>query len=476
MEAATLSQLGIDAWLTVAVLFTSFTLLVLECFKPHSILFAAVSFLVLCGVISPMEAVLGFHNSAVLTIALLFVLVAALRSNGAITHIAGIIMGKPQGYLYALSRLIGASSVLSAFINNTPVVAMLTDAVLVWSEKHQVAVSKLLIPLSYATILGGMCSLIGTSTNLIIVGLMQQYPHLPQLHLFSPAWVGVPVSIVAAVYLLTIGHKLLPERYVAAENATQPIEQQSAVNTVLEKKHLLLNQIKAFWQILPQQQYATVSSYFSDNKAFKSSAAGDERKPLNKSKVCISVLLFVVMIAAITFLQVDIFIALLWTVAALLLTGCLSLPTAIAAIDYKLIITIACALALGMALDSTGVASAVATLLLGFAHADPFWTLVVLYVMTVVFTEMLTNNATAVLMFPIALAASLQLDVSAMPFIMAVMVGASASFITPIGYQTNMMVYSAGQYRFIDYIRVGTPLSILVGVVSLAIIPVVWPF
>jgi len=283
MEAATLSQLGVDAWLTVAVLFISFTLLVLECFKPHIILFSAVSALMLCSVISPMEALQGFHNSAVLTIALLFVLVAALRTNGAIAHIASIIMGKPKGYLYALSRLIGTSSVLSTFINNTPVVAMLTDAVLVWSEKHQVAVSKLLIPLSYATILGGMCSLIGTSTNLIIVGLMQQYPQLPQLHLFSPAWVGVPVSVVAAVYLLTIGHKLLPEHYVASESAIEPVEQESSVHVVLEKKRLLLTQLKAVWQILPQQQYATVSSYFADNKAFKSHGVADDKKPLNKS-------------------------------------------------------------------------------------------------------------------------------------------------------------------------------------------------
>lgn len=475
MEAATLSQLGFDAWLTIAVLVASFSLLVFECFKPHIILFSAISILVLSGVITPIDALVGFYNSAVLTIALLFILVAALRGSGAIARIAEIIMGKPQGYLIALSRLIGASSVLSAFINNTPVVAMLTDAVVFWCEKHQVAVSKLLIPLSYATILGGMCSLIGTSTNLIIVGLMQQYPQLPQLHIFSPAWVGIPVSIVAAIYLLTVGHKLLPEHYVASHKLPLGQTTENKPHGLVIRKNLLLAQVKTLLQLFPQQQYASASSYFADNKASPHGAKQAD-KPASKARVLITLAIFVTMIFSVAFLQVSIFLAALWAVIALLVSACITLPKAIAAVDYKLIITIACALALGLALDKTGVASAVATLLLGFAHADPFWTLLILYVMTVIFTEMLTNNATAVLMFPIALAASQQLDVNAMPFIMAVMIGASASFITPIGYQTNMMVYQSGQYRFIDYIRVGTPLSVLVGVISLAIIPVVWPF
>jgi di/tricarboxylate transporter len=163
--------------------------------------------------------------------------------------------------------------------------------------------------------------------------------------------------------------------------------------------------------------------------------------------------------------------------AVLVLAGrCVSFTELRRSADLRLLATIALSFALGAAIDKTGVADAVATQLRGFTTSDPFLTLVAIYVMAVVATELLTNNAAAVLMFPIGVAAANQLGVDHMPFVIAVMMGASNGFITPIGYQTNLMVYGPGGYRFMDYVRVGLPLSVFVGIAVLWAIPRVWPF
>jgi di/tricarboxylate transporter len=182
------------------------------------------------------------------------------------------------------------------------------------------------------------------------------------------------------------------------------------------------------------------------------------------------------MIAANTLLGVDIFVSALSAALAMVVTGCLPLRDARHAVDWALIVVIACAFAVGKALQVTGVAAVVAHALMHGAGGSPMLTLVLLYACTVVFTEVLTNNASAILMFPIGMEAAHQLHVHPMPFVMTVMVASSAAFITPLGYQTNLMVYGPGGYRFTDYVRVGTPLSLLVGTVVLWTIPHVWPF
>ena len=182
------------------------------------------------------------------------------------------------------------------------------------------------------------------------------------------------------------------------------------------------------------------------------------------------------MVLANTLFGVEILWSAVAAAVAVLLAGCVSFRELRESLDMRLIAVIACAFALGAAIDKTGIADVVASALGVWAGADPFWTLVLLYVVTVLSTELLTNNAAAVLMFPIGLAASQQLGVEPMPFVMAVMIGASAGFMSPIGYQTNLMIYGPGGYRFLDYVRVGAPLSVVVGMTSLATIPYFWPF
>ncbi|MBB6184685.1 SLC13 family permease [Oleiagrimonas soli] len=588
--------LGPDAWLTIAVIVATMAMLVWERFAPEFVLMGAVAVLLLFGVLTPVQALAGFSNTAVLTVAVLFIVAAGLRGTGAIRWVGAWVLGKPRGAFLAQARLIGVSSSLSAFINNTPVVAMLTSAVEDWSRKSGISVSKLLLPLSYATILGGLCSLIGTSTNLIVDGLAQAYPGLPQLRMFDPAWVGVPAALVGMLYLLTVGRWLLPDRRGAMEQARDTKEyvlemrvdpagpldgktlDEAGLRGVsglflaeIQREGRLLPALTAHTRLQGDDRLVIVGSAealrevrqwpglaHADDQVFKiggvegrhfvevvlsrlSPMVGrslregnfrhrydavvvavnrhgrqlrdkpgnavlqtgdtlllettpgftdrfaqshefamvnllDDTPTVQPRKALLSLTILGAMIAANTLLRVDIFVSALAAGLAMLVTGCVQLRDARKAVDFPLIVVIACAFAIGRALQTTGVANEVAHLLLQGASGDPFRTLVLLYVCTVVFTELLTNNAAAVLMFPIGMAAAAQLGVLPMPFVMTVMVGSSAAFITPIGYQTNLMVYGPGGYRFLDYVKVGTPLSILVGAVVLWVIPQVWPF
>ena len=157
-------------------------------------------------------------------------------------------------------------------------------------------------------------------------------------------------------------------------------------------------------------------------------------------------------------------------------TGCVNLNIARRSIEYPVLAGIGASFALGFALAESGAAALLAGYIGDLARGDPFWALVVLYVATVILTELITNNAAGVLMFPIAMAVANDGGVHFMPYVIAVMVGASAGFITPIGYQTHLMVYGPGGYRWVDYIRFGVPLSILVGIGTMLIVPRVWPF
>src|SRR5690606_8446727 len=161
------------------------------------------------GVLTPVEAIAGFWNKGVLTVAVLFVLVAALKTTGAIRWIGNGVLGEPHGLLHAQTRTMGIAAPLSAFIHNTPIVAMLASAVEHWSRRTGLPASRLLMPMNYATILGGMCTLLGTSTNLIVAGLVLQ-AGLPPLHMFTPLGVGAAAVAVGMFYLLTLGRWLLP--------------------------------------------------------------------------------------------------------------------------------------------------------------------------------------------------------------------------------------------------------------------------
>ena len=199
----------VETWITFLVVLTLLVLLIKNLAPPDLAFVGATALLAALGIITAEEAFAGFSNSGVLAVAALFVVAAALRETGALDFLGTHVLGKARSGRGALARLAPVVLPMSAFLNNTPVVAMFIPVVLDWCRRHNVAPSKLLIPLSYLTILGGTCTLIGTATNLVINGLMIEN-NLPGMSLFEVAWVGVPSANLGVVYLLTIVLKLLP--------------------------------------------------------------------------------------------------------------------------------------------------------------------------------------------------------------------------------------------------------------------------
>jgi di/tricarboxylate transporter len=592
-----MTGLGWQGWLTIGVVLATLALLLWERFSPDKVLLGATAVLAGSGVLGVREALAGFWNPGVLTVAVLFVLVAALKSTGAIRWIGDWVLGRPRGEFAAQARLVGITSPLSAFVNNTPIVAMLTSAIEHWSRRSGIAPSKLLLPMNYATILGGMCTLVGTSTNLIVAGLVHQQGGMPALRMFDPLGVGAMAAAAGGLYLLTLGRWLLPERrsalqqaaetreyvvemlveesgkmagmtigqaglrglagsylvellrngelhaavspdevlrggdrlvFVGATDAVRELRRLSGLRPATEQlfkiddaggRRTLVEVVlspyspaigKTLVEAAFRSRYnAAVIAVarhgtrlhgklgdvvlqvgdtllmetdtrflgrYGNRAEFLVSNEIDGAARVDRPRALAALSVVAAMIVANTVFGVDILLSAVAAALLVLLAGCVHVAELRRSVDLRLIVVIACSFALGAALDRSGVAALVAAHLKDWAGADPFWTLVLVYVAAVAFTELVTNNAAAVLMFPIAVSAAAQLGVQPMPFVIAIMMGASAGFITPIGYQTNLMIYGPGGYRFSDYVRVGLPLSLVVGIAVLWAIPRFWPF
>lgn len=560
------------------------------------VLMSALALLLFIGVLRPVEALAGFANPGVITIATLYVVAAGLKETGAVQWIARMLLGHPKSQRGAQVRMIAPTGILSAFMNNTAVVAMFIPAIQDWAQRLGIPASKLLLPLSYAAILGGTCTLIGTSTNLVMDGMLQSTLGI-NLGLFELAWVGIPLLVIGGGFLVLFGHRLLPDRggiseeldlvreYGVEMEVASPgplagktvaeaglralsygylteIDRNGRLITAVEPDRTLqagdklyfvgapecaseLRRIQglkpangsvhklevenhqrclvevvlgpefsALGQTIRDSRFRTrfnavilsvsregrrvpgklgditfrmgdtllleASEQFVEQYRFRRdfllvSALNDSTPPdFHKAPRALGILGVMVLLSASGLLSI--LEAAFLASGAMIFFGCLTASRARRSVDLPVLVVIAASFALGNAMTVTGAAGWVANGLLGFGPLTPWVALAIVYVLTAAFTEVITNNAAAVLMFPIAMAISEQLGVSVLPFAIAVMFAASASFITPLGYQTNLMVYGPGRYRFTDYARIGTPLSLLVGVVAVGLIPLVWGF
>ncbi|MEC9482312.1 MAG: SLC13 family permease [Halomonas sp.] len=589
--------MSLDAWITLATTLAAFVLMATTRIGADMILLGAVVLLLTLGVLDAPAALAGFSNSGLFTVAFMYVLVASIRETGGIDLIIRYVLGRPRSETGAQLRLLLPVSAISAFLNNTPVVATYIPAVLSWSRRLGLSPHRFLMPLSFASILGGTCSLLGTSTNLVVHGLLSdRYPELT-LGLFDIAWVGVPVAVAGLAYMLLAGRWLLPARRSAAQAFDNPreftIEMEVATDgplvdrTVEEAglRHLeglFLVEIERGGNIVSvvgpgeklkggdrlvfagtteaavelqqirglqpssqgesslQKDYRErrlVEAVVSDQCQFIGqrireghfrtlygaavlavcrhgervignlgqirlqpadvlllevrppfierhrqskdflliSRVNGQARPIHeKAWLAWSILAGVVALAS--FGVLSMLNAAMLGAALAVLTGCCSIGAAKRGLDTQVLLTIAASFGLGIALEKSGAAASLAHHALDLAGGNPYLLLVGAYVMVALLTEVVTNNAAAVIAFPIVTTSAESLGVSVMPYAVAVMFAASSSFLTPIGYQTNLMVYGPGGYRFGDFLRVGGLLNLLVGVVSLALIPLFWPF
>ena len=592
-----MASMSVDAWLALAVVAACLAILVTNRYAPEIVLLGALSTLLLLGVLDTERALAGFANPGLATVAVLYVVVAGLVDTGAVQALGARLLGRPRHLVGAQTRLMLPVMGLSAFLNNTPVVAMLVPVVEEWCRRHRLSVSKLMIPLSYAAIFGGCCTLIGTSTNLIIHGLVLEKTTLGPMGFFDIAAVGLPVALVGFTYLITTQRWLLPERIPPLQDAESAREYtiefvvgsgSPLIGKSIERaglRHLPGVYLSGIWRnetllvavpptetlladdrlvfvgavnsvvelvrqpgLMPaadslfdletprsnrqlvevvmsatsplvghtirdarfRSHYDAVVIAVAHNGERIEGRIGDIRlhpgdtlllearpsfvqqqqhnrdfllvHPLQGSAVprheraWLATLVLVGMVVAATTGWLSMLEAALLAGGLMLITRCTSAASARASIDWSVLVMIGASLGLGAALDTSGAAQAIATGGLQLVGDQPWLALLVIYGLTTLLTEIITNNAAAVLMFPIAQSTAVTLDVSLWPFIVVLMLAASASFATPIGYQTNLMVYGPGGYRFSDYLRIGVPLNLLLGLVTVALAPLIWPF
>ncbi len=557
------------------------------------------------GVVSPDEGIAGFSNKATVTVAAMFVISAGLFKTGAVSY-----LGKFTSDLFKRNYWLGMISVMiavgffSAFINNTPIVAVFIPVLLGVAKEIKASASKLLMPMSFASMFGGTCSLIGTSTNILVSSIAEERGQ-PAFSMFEVAPLGLVMFGVGTLYMLAIGIRLIPDRraesdliesynmqeyiteVVLLENAPSvghtvkdaPIAKDIEIiiigvqrgdevfavpppDLILQAGDILrvscnweeFNQIqeRAGVRFKPQYKWhdqdvetkevklveaivapssefvgrsiagqsledlqfyekfgAAVLAIRHRGKLLREKIAdakldpGDsllmevrtdrykqlrqntsfiiisdnEQPSYRKNKLVLALLIVAGVVLTATLGILPIVVGAIIGAVLLVLTGCLTMEDAYEAIQWRIIFLLAGVLSLEAAMEHSGAAPLISSKIIAAVGAwGPVALLSAFYLMTFVFTEIMSNSATAALLTPVAIATAKTMQVSPRPFLVAVMFAASASFMTPVGYQTNTLIYGPGQYKFADFLRVGTPLNLLFWIIATLFIPYFWKF
>jgi len=594
-----------EGWATLGVTALIVCALIKNWAPADAVFLGATVLLAALKIITPEQAFSGFSNPGVLTIAALFVVAAALRETGVLNYIGDHLLGHSVSEKGALGRLAILVVPLSALVNNTPIVAMMVPVIIDWCRKRLISPSRLLIPLSYLAILGGTCTLIGTSTNLIIHGLLLNEENMRQgaamgLQFFEIGKIGILFTLVGTTYLMFVGPILLPKRKelleqlgdsrreylveLLVENNCRLIGQTVETAGLRQLPGLFLIEIDRDGSIIapvtpdeiihsqdrmvftgivstivdlekiPGLRPATDQSYhlspaqrrgrllseavisptspligksirnanframynaavvavhrngsrvtnkvgniilnpgdtlllqtgthFSqahrNNPDFYLVSDVEDSHPLRHERAGIAVVVFLALLTLMVFNVLNPMITSFIAAGVMVGTRCVSAASARKSIEWQVLITIAAAFGVGSAIQASTLGNVAAQALVAITHQwGPHATLAAVYITTVLVTEVITNNAAAVLMFPLCLQTATVLGVQERPFIIALALAASASFASPVGYQTNMMVYGPGGYRFTDFLRIGLPLNIILCVVAIVGIPYIWPF
>lgn len=597
--------MNIDIIIVLSILVLGFILFLLEYFTIDVTALIILSCFFGLGYLTPVEAVSGFSNPAVITIGLLFILSSAIQKTGLLEYLVVTI-----NRLLQSSRGLGMAvyyftvSIASSLINNTAIVAIFMPVTIRLAHRYQISPSKMLIPLSYAAILGGTLTLVGTSTNLLVNSIYMSYEGVEPLGMFEFFRYGIIILIIGTIYLLIVAPKLIPSRTVTSSltksyhlggyltemriKKESPLVGKSCLDrsinhnydvTVLDiirdQKHIvnnirrtilkegdilfvrgtlenfirmkevegitLLTDEKLTQAELEQEDNELVECLLTDDsdlvgKSLMSTnfrqvfgafilairregdiirkkiahmqlhafdtllvygptkkistlsdrgdfiVLGKVEARLQKDRfwwVSIYVVLISIFLASIGYVPI-----LKGAFISVVILLCLKIITAqesYQSIHWQVIILIAALIPIGIVLQSTGTADWIGNNISRFIYLfsiswQPYVLLATIYFITMILTEISSNVATAIIMVPIAIAVSGQIGLESRPFVFAVAFAASASFITPIGYQTNLMVYGPGGYKFSDYIRVGLPLSLLLFLIAVIILPNIWSF
>ncbi|WP_374472325.1 SLC13 family permease [Phenylobacterium sp.] len=433
-----------DQACALAVLVAVMAALIWNRLRADVVALAGAAALLGLGVIRPVEAQSAFASPALIALASLFVIAYAMELSGLLDALIrlGVRLCRRLGTV-GVWLMIGFCGVASAFLNNTPIVVLAAPVVRDVAGSLKLPPQRFLIPLSYVTILGGCCTLIGTSTNLL-VNDMARSSGQPGFGLFDITPVGAIVALAGCAYLVVVAPRLL-----SRGDGPEPPTLAQAVEDAATGRDLTVGDASLFL----------------------------ERRPLDLKRGAASLLVFVTVVAVSAAGYAPIAAAAFTGAVALILTRVISADDAYRGLRPEILILIAGMVVVGLSLEVTGLAAAatdgLSTLMQGLG---PQLALALFYLIALVLTEILSNAAVAVLLTPVAVALAESLGVSPQPFLVGVMMAASAAFATPFGYQTNVLVYEIGRYSYMDFVRIGLPLNLVTGVAAVLAIPVFFPF
>jgi di/tricarboxylate transporter len=584
-----------EAWLTLAVIVVVIIALAREMVQPAAAVLGGAVVLMLLGVTEPQQAFAGFSNEAPIIVAALLVLARAVDISGLLQPVVTAIFGQLSNTRALLARLVFPAAAASGFLNNTTIVAMAAPSVIELSRRRNLPPSRFLIPLSYAAVLGGLITTVGTSTNLTVSGLLRRAGMDP-LNIFDITPVGLPVAIAGVITIVLLAPRLLPDRgerrpgieeggrnftvtmrvvpggpldassvesgglrhlqgvfLVEIEREGQAIAPVTPsevmrggdlltfvgrVDDIIDLQRMrglvsaestqlaqLGGRGHTFYEVVVGEsdlagrtlkevgfraRYAAAvlaihrqgqpieaklgevslrlgdtllvladpefRDRWRDSRDFLLIAPLSGIAPTHPRKAA-TVGAIVVGFVALTGLGIlPILQAALLAALLVVATGVLSVTQARRAVDLNMVVLIAAAFGLGAAVEQSGLGTVVADGLLAlFLPFGIVGALAGVLLATIILTELISNNAAAVLLFPVALATAATLGLQPLPFVMAVLFGASLSFLTPVGYQTNLMVYGLGNYRFLDFPRLGLPVIVVAAIIVLLLVPQVFP-
>ncbi len=591
--------MSLDILIVLGVLVLAVVLFVTEKLPVDLVALLAMGLLLISGIITPGEGLAGFSNAATITVASMFIISAGLFKTGAVSFLGDLAMRVfKNGFWVGMIFMMIITAVLSAFINNTPVIAIFLPILLGVARETGFSASKILMPISFASMFGGVCTLIGTSTNILVSSIAEKNGLRPfTMFEFTP--LGLIFFVAGAAYMLAVGIKLIPDRrgegdlveefklgeYLAevvllsgSASADKSIREAPVVQDlditilrveregnrfdlptaglVLKENDVLLiradlDELRQLLdregiQFKPQTKWADTNLASADYRLIEAVIdpgsrlvgstlkrsnfrerygaavlairhggqvlreklsetvlkAGDvllieirqdyvgtfrrsrdfiitsEMQPteFRRSKAVIAVTIVAGVVLAAALNIAPIVVTAVVGAIALILLQCITIDEAYEAIDWKIIFLLAGVLSLGIALERSGAAAILSANMLKYIGAlGPIALVSAFYFITSALTETMSNNATAALLAPIAIVTAESLGASPMPFLMAITFAASASFLTPVGYQTNTMIYGPGQYKFTDFVKVGGPLNLLFWILATIFIPMFWP-